>query len=118
MQSSILNNKEKIKKIGKELDQFKAENVICLDVSEFSSYTDLIFMCTANSLTHIKAMVLHMQDFLQEIDLPLFNKNKRDDAGGWMIIDGGDVLIHVLLEDERKYYNLEGIFEEAKEIAL
>ena len=93
------------------LEDKKATNVVVLDVSGVSSFTDHIVVCTGMSDRQIRAMAQHLMETLGK---PFGTEGL--DKGRWVLLDYVDVVIHILQEDLRQYYDIEGMWFDAKRV--
>ncbi len=94
----------------------KAEDILLLKVSEVSYLADYFVIVTGFSTVQVRAIY---QAILQQVELaaqraPVNVEGQRE--GVWTLIDYGDVIIHILLPDEREFYNLEAFWGHAEVI--
>jgi ribosome-associated protein len=95
----------------------KAENVLAFDVSEQLAITDAFLLASATNDRQVKAIVDEIEDKLREIGAkPIRREGERD--GRWVLIDYGDVVVHVQHEEERQFYSLERLWRDCPVIAL
>lgn len=93
----------------------KAEDVVILDVTPFCTFTDAIVLCTGSSRTHLRAIVKEVQGRLKERDIrPLAVEGLN--TTGWNVLDYGDVVVHVFIEESRRYYNLERLWADGRPV--
>jgi len=92
----------------------KAFDVRALDVSELTSFTDAFVLCSTSSDRHLDAVATEIRRRLKVHRKPLHIEGSG--AGQWILIDFGDVIVHVFTEERRAYYNLEGLWGDATEI--
>ncbi|HEX6874153.1 MAG TPA: ribosome silencing factor, partial [Nocardioidaceae bacterium] len=79
-----------------------AENIIAFDVSEQLVITDAFVLCSAANDRQVKAIVDEIEDRLREMGAkPVRREGERD--GRWVLIDYGDVVVHVQHEEERSF---------------
>jgi ribosome silencing factor RsfS/YbeB/iojap len=87
------------------LDEDKAENVVALDLAGRASFADRMVIATGLADRQISAMATHLEDKLEEAGL------KRIQIEGastdWVLIDAGDIVIHLFKADAREMYGLE-----------
>ena len=94
-----------------------AENIVAFDVSEQLVITDAFLLCSAPNDRQVKAIVDEIEDKLREIGAkPLRREGERD--GRWVLIDYGDVVVHVQHEEERQFYALERLWRDCPVIDL
>ena len=89
----------------------KAADVVVLDVRGVCSFTDYIIVCTGMSDRQIKAMADHV---ISSFGKP-FGKEGLE-RGRWVLLDYVDVVIHIFQDDLRRYYDMEGMWFEAKRV--
>lgn len=94
-----------------------AENIIAFDVSEQLVITDAFVLCSAANDRQVKAIVDEIEDRLREMGAkPVRREGERD--GRWVLIDYGDVVVHVQHEEERSFYALERLWRDCPTIEL
>lgn len=94
-----------------------AEHIIAFDVSEQLIITDAFVLCSAPNDRQVKAIVDEIEDKLREAGAkPVRREGERD--GRWVLIDYGDVVVHVQHEEERAFYALERLWRDCPVIAL
>lgn len=102
------------RKIVTIISDMKAENIILLDIRELTHIADYFIICTGNSDRQLKAIIEKvMETIKQEERIPVLGAEGRAE-GGWMLLDYGDVVVHAFTEEQRKYYNLEGLWNQGK----
>ena len=107
-----LDAKELAMKCRMILDAGKAENIIQLHVTEFSVLADYFVLATANSVPHLKAL---MERLKREISRVTGQKPRIDGKAEslWIVIDYGNVVIHILSPEMREEYQLEALWNDA-----
>jgi ribosome-associated protein len=95
----------------------KALHLVLLDVQGLSSVTDYFLVCTGRSTTHLASITEAIRAALKEDGVrPLHAEGATD--SGWVLLDYGDVLMHVFLEDTRAYYALERLWGDAPTVPV
>ena len=95
----------------------KALDLVVLDVQGVSTVTDYFLVCSGKSTTHMETITDAIRDELKrEGARPLHVEGVA--ASGWILLDYGDVLMHVFLEDTRAYYALERLWGDAPSIPV
>jgi ribosome-associated protein len=90
----------------------KAENVVLIDLRAQSSYADFLVICSGTNERQLEAIADSVEKSLAEIgDRPIGTEGAR--GGRWVLLDYGDVVVHVFDEGERSYYDLEGLWSDA-----
>jgi ribosome-associated protein len=95
----------------------KALDVVVLDVQQVSSVADYFLVCSGRSTTHMETIAEAITGELKA-DGARPRHAEGVAASGWMLLDYGDVLMHVFLEDTRAYYALERLWGDAPSLPL
>lgn len=96
----------------KGADDKKAENIVVMDMKGISLISDYFLICTGNSETQVKAIATAIKKSAQEEEI-LLKRLEGFDQARWVLIDLGDVIVHIFHKDERLYYNLEKLWGDA-----
>jgi ribosome-associated protein len=101
---------ERLKKlILASLDELKAKNTNVLSVAGISSITDWMIIANGTSSRHVKALANNVELNAKKNDYLIIGVEGYDIAE-WVLIDFGDVVVHVMLPETRSFYDLEGIW--------
>jgi ribosome-associated protein len=102
-----------MKLIVNAVEDKKAYDVVTLDVSEVSLVADYFIICHGNSETQVQAIVTEARKKAYEHQINVRGLEGMDTAR-WVLLDLGDVVLHVFHRDDREYYNIERIWSDAK----
>jgi ribosome-associated protein len=97
-------------------DNKKAENIVILDVRELSSVADYFVICSGSSEPHLRAISDEIANRLRD-DHEL--RPRAIDGTlqtAWVVMDYFDVIVHVMKNDARERYNLEGLWNDAPRV--
>lgn len=105
--------KELVQRIANYADDKKANDILILNMQELSPVTDYYLVCSAQNSTQVRAIADNIEDKLAEkaAILPLRKEGYND--GRWILLDYSDVVVHIFLEEERDFYNLEQLWADA-----
>ncbi len=93
----------------------KAEGIVVLDLRGLTSIADFFIICSGRSNRQVSAIADQIERFLKQKGVrPLSVDGKKD--GHWVLMDYGDVIIHVFYEETRSFYDLEGLWMDADRI--
>ena len=95
------------------LDEMKAINPKAYDVKDIVSYADWVVIASANSGPHLKALVRKAEEVMLKEGIKPIGVEGINAASDWVLIDFGDIVLHLLTEEKRDFYNLEKIFMRA-----
>jgi ribosome-associated protein len=94
----------------------KAEHIVVLDVRKVSTITDYFVIATGSSEPHLRAIMNEITDTLRE-DYDLRPRAVEGDLRTpWQVLDFFDVIVHVMREDVREKYDLEGLWGDAPKV--
>ncbi|MDR2478351.1 MAG: ribosome silencing factor [Treponema sp.] len=104
--------------IGVLLREHKGGNVLVLDLREMNGWTDCFVIATAASTTHMDGMERHIKDFCREREIEILRRSRKPAAEDdeWRLIDLGPVVIHLMSERTRSFYELERLYSDAREL--
>ena len=101
--------------IAKILEDGKAENVTVLDVSELNSWTDFFVIGTVRSGIQMQGLQKQIKDYVKENDMQIHQTHKKQpDGDDWNLIDIGSVVVHLMSEEARKFYELEKLWHNGR----
>jgi len=112
---SKIPSEEKALLVAKWLDEKQGENIVIMDVAEMSSVTNVTMVVSARGVKHAKALADNILDRTAE-DKIEFLTMEGHQTGEWILVDLNDVLVHIFLDELREFYNIEGMWSEAKRI--
>lgn len=94
-----------------ELAEMKAREVSCLNVRALTSIADYMIICSGTSNRHTRAIANHIADVLKNQHGVTPIGVEGMDTGEWILVDFGDVIVHVMLRETRDYYQLEKLWD-------
>ena len=110
-------SKEKAFLIARAALDHKAIDLAILEVKNLSSFTDYFVISSGNSDRQVQAIASHIEEKLGKEGLhPLGIEGKRD--GRWVLLDYGDVVIHIFYDPIREFYDLERLWSDAPRVEL
>jgi ribosome-associated protein len=97
-------------------DNRKAENIVILDVGKLSSVTDYFVIASGTSEPHLRAIVDEITEQLREQHEVRPRAVDGTVHGAWVVLDFFDVIVHVMRQDVRERYDLEGLWGDAPKL--
>ena len=93
----------------KALEDLKAKNIVQLDVREMTDVTDTLIIARGTSNRHVKSIANNVVEDSKKLGyMPLGVEGI--DAGDWVLVDFGDIVVHVMQEETRNFYELEKLW--------
>jgi ribosome-associated protein len=93
----------------------KASDVLLLDIHEVTTFADYFVICSGSNRRQLQAIAEAIDEKLSEQGAPLLHR-EGDAESGWLLLDFGDVIVHILGPKEREYYDLERLWSGAKTV--
>jgi len=93
------------------LEDIKAENIVVLDVSKRASFTDSMIFASGKSTRHVSSIAGSVVEAAKAAGIPPIGV-EGEAVGEWVLVDLGDVILHVMLPDTRAFYDLEKLWSE------
>ena len=88
------------------LDENKAEDITALDLHDKCSFTDFMVVASGRSARHVASLADHVVDDLRKAGGNAMSVEGKD-TGDWVLIDAGDVVVHIFRPEIRQFYNIE-----------
>ncbi len=95
----------------------KAYDVVLLEVSELTSLADYFLLCAGRSDTQVQAIAQGIEENLRRLGIRLLSVEGLS-RGQWVLMDFGDVVVHIFYEPVREFYDLERLWSQAPRVAL
>lgn len=99
------------------VEEKKGRDVVLLNLIGISMVTDYFLIVTGNSTTQVKAITDNLSEKLPDIGLPVLRVEGLQEAK-WVLVDCGDLVVHVMTQDQREFYNLERLWGDAKVVTF
>ena len=99
--------------VMKAVEDKKGQDAVVLDLKGISLVADYFVICHGNSETQVQAIAGEIKEKAAENGFYLRGIEGMDSAR-WVLLDFGDVVVHVFHRDEREYYNIERLWSDAK----
>ncbi len=95
------------------LEDLKAHDITVIDVSDRSTVTDTMVIATGTSSRHAQALADNVSEKAKAAgEMPLGSEGRGN--SDWVLIDLGDVIVHVMTAQTREYYDLESLWNESQ----
>ena len=95
----------------------KASDVVVLDIRSLTVVADYFIICSGNSNTQVQAIAKNVRDKMEKRGVHMKSMEGYDEAR-WVLLDFGDMVIHVFRQEEREFYNLERVWGDAQQLSI
>ena len=99
--------------IKKTIEEHNGIDTQLVDVRGMSSWTDYFIISTVSSNAHLKGMIKHIRTSLAQEGISIFNRQKKLEEGGWVLLDCDFFVIHLMDRETREFYELEKLWYRA-----
>lgn len=112
-----MESKEIAQAIAEMMSSKKAKDVVMIDIAEKSSFADYFVIATGTSDRQLGALADDVEDKFAEFGIEPKSKDGRPDTG-WILVDGGDVIVNIFTNETRDKYTLEKIWSDCESILV
>ncbi len=108
--------KEMTKLAIRALEDKKAQDIKVIDISEISTVADYFIIASGKNRSQIQAMCDYVVETMENAGV-LNNQTVGYQCGNWILMDYGDIIVHIFDKENRLFYDLERIWRDGKEIS-
>lgn len=113
----MTNIDNRISVILEAADNKKAFDIKLLDISNITTIADYFIFASGNNERQVMAIADEIEDKMYELGYDVMSKEGYR-AGRWVLLDYGDIIVHVFHKEDREFYNLDRLWIDAKEIDI
>ncbi|MFC1703836.1 ribosome silencing factor [Candidatus Omnitrophota bacterium] len=106
------NLKNKVKLVVQLASDKKAEDIIVLDMREIANFCDYFVICSGTSDRQVRAIARAVEDGLRKKKFRVYHREGLSQAT-WVVLDLGDVVLHVFDKETREFYQLDHLWQDA-----
>lgn len=99
------------------LNEKKAQDVKAIDISELTTIAQYFIVCNGTSTTHIKTLADRVEEKLSESGVQCLRREGYNSAR-WILMDYGDIVLHIFHEEDREFYGLERLWQDGKPVSV
>jgi ribosome-associated protein len=96
------------------MDELKAVDIKHIDVEGIAGFTDRMVFASGTSTRHVKSIAQSVQDAARAANVHMLGV-EGDEVGEWILIDLGDVVVHIMVPDTREFYDIERLWSQQVE---
>jgi ribosome-associated protein len=102
---------EQMKQVALDaLEELKGEDIVTMEIGEQSSIADYMIVCSARSSRHLAALADEVTVKSKHAGFQPLSVNKASEKG-WVLVDLGDVIVHIMTPETREFYSLEKLWQ-------
>ncbi|AEB27725.1 Iojap-related protein [Francisella cf. novicida Fx1] len=107
---NFMTTDQRLEIVLEALDDLKGINIQSIDVEHLTDMMDKIVISTASSTTHAKALAKNLEQELKNNEITILGI-EGDNKSDWVLVDIGDIVVHIMLESTRDLYALEKLWD-------
>ncbi|TCO79026.1 ribosome silencing factor [Marinisporobacter balticus] len=104
-------------KIAKSIDDKKGQDIQILDIKNISNFADYFVIAHGTSTRQTKAMADEIEEKMKKEDILIGHKEGYV-SGSWVLLDYINVVVHLFIEEERNFYNIERVWKDATHVNI
>lgn len=110
-------SKEMVKIAYKALDDKKANEIVILDIAQITPIADYFVICDASNVNQLAALTDAVEEQMYKAGYKQQQREGQKNSP-WVLLDFGDVIVHIFDKENRGFYNLERIWADGKRVAI
>ncbi len=109
-------NKQHVQAAVRALDSKKAVNIKIIEIEKLTTLADCFIICNGTSSTHVRTLADECEAAMDAIAHPVIHREGMD-AGSWILLDYGDMIVHIYNREARAFYDLERFWKDGTELS-
>lgn len=100
--------------LGKLLACHNGKDAVVMDMRPLNFWTDFFIIATVTSNTHLEGLERHIKDYVGENELEILHRSRKPETGDeWRLLDLGGIVVHLMTEKTRQFFELERLWSAA-----
>ena len=99
---------EMLKDVINLIDDVRGKEIVCFDMDGVSPYYRYVIICSGNSDRQTNAIMNRLREYYLEKDIKVRVEGK--DTGRWVLVDLGEIIVNIFIDEERNYFQLEKLW--------
>ncbi|MGL1891928.1 MAG: ribosome silencing factor [Spirochaetaceae bacterium] len=113
---NVVKIKNDVLLLAEEIDGLKGLDTLAIDLGNDCSWTGYFIISTCSSSAHLRGVVDQIRQKVHTLNYNIKQNRKNPGNQGWVLLDCGDFVIHLMTEESRLFYNLEDRWDRAEKI--
>ncbi len=118
MEDTVIERERLALAAGRVLASHNGQDTVMLDLSGMTSWTDYFVIATATSSTHLRGLLRALLDETKPLGLDPLRKPALTEDDEWCLVDFGWLVVHIMSEGARTFYELEKLWFQAKKVGI
>jgi ribosome-associated protein len=110
------NSREAALEAARLISDHQGEGTVVLDLTAVSPIADYFIITTAHSSAHMAGLMRELTEFFHAKDIHPLNRHKGRVEKGWLLVDCGDFVVHLMEKEQREFYDLERLWFKAARV--
>ncbi len=115
--SEMLESQSRARDLAQVISEAHGSDILVLDIAALTTLADFFLICTADNERMLRAIVRALDEFAAESSLKI-RKTEGVPESGWVLIDCGDVIVHIFGKMERAFYELDRLWADAPRLLV
>jgi ribosome-associated protein len=98
------------------ISDHKGEDTVVLDITGISAFADFFIIATARSSAHLAGLLRELTEFFHARGIRPRGHHRRSSVTGWLLLDCGDFIVHLMEKEQRDFYDLERLWFKAERV--
>jgi ribosome-associated protein len=116
MEGSSSNSRETVLEAARLITDHKGEDTVVLDIAETCAFADFFVIATARSSAHLAGLLRALTEFFHSRGIRPRGHHRHTAANGWLLLDCGDFIVHLMEKEQRDFYDLERLWFRAARV--
>ncbi len=112
-----MNTKEKVALITKTLSNKQADDIEVIEISDLTILTDYFVIASASNTTHVRALSDEVE-YIAKQEGVYPNRVEGYQGANWIVLDYGDVIVHLFYQQTREFYNLDKLWSDGTKVDI
>ncbi len=110
--------KQVLETIVKALDSKRAEDIQVIGIGELTVLGDYFVIANGTSTTHTRTLADEVDYKLSEMGMEPIHREGRGNGSSWIVLDYGDVIVHIFYKEARDFYQLERMWADGEQVDI
>jgi len=116
LMEGLLSSKETVLATARLINDHKGEDTVVLDITGTCAFADFFVIATARSSTHLSGLLRELTQFFHSRGIRPRGHHRHDAAAGWLLLDCGEGIGHLMEKEQRDFYDLERLWFKAERV--